>query len=81
MDATVSWEQSTLTAIGIKNNIETRLQIDNNVATVNGKKVTLDVAATVIDGSTLVPARFIAESLGADVEWDPHNRNVYINFD
>lgn len=44
--------------------------IDNPVAKVNGANVTLDQPATVLNGRTVVPARFIAESLGATVNWN-----------
>lgn len=37
---------------------------------VNGKEVVSDVPAQIINGRTLVPARPLAEALGAKVEWD-----------
>ncbi|OMF33746.1 hypothetical protein BK133_13215 [Paenibacillus sp. FSL H8-0548] len=40
--------------------------------------VALDAPATIIKGSTLVPVRFIAESLGADVKWDTTTSTVNI---
>ena len=45
---------------------------------VNGKTVTLDIAATKIKGRTFVPARFVAESFGADVKWDDSRKQVII---
>ena len=43
--------------------------VDNPVARVNGTNVTLDQSAAILNGRTVVPARFIAENLGAAVEW------------
>lgn len=40
--------------------------------------ITLDVPPTSKNGRIMVPARFIAESLGAQVEWDGKNRTVRI---
>ena len=45
------------------------------------EKIELDVAPQVIDGRTLVPARFIAEALGAKVEWDESTQTVNIYSD
>lgn len=40
--------------------------------------IILDVAPEIINGRTLVPVRFIAESAGVDVSWDSVGRNVNI---
>ena len=37
---------------------------------VNGQEIVPDVPPVIIDGRVMVPARFIAEPLGATVEWD-----------
>lgn len=44
----------------------------------NGMEVKTDVLPRIIDGRTLVPVRFIAEALGADVKWDDASRAVGI---
>jgi len=45
---------------------------------VNGKEVKTDVPPQIINGRTMVPVRFVAEALGADVEWDDANRAVVV---
>lgn len=45
---------------------------------VNGKEIACDVAPQVIQGRTMVPARYVAEALGAKVEWDKENNAVII---
>ncbi|MBQ9428658.1 MAG: copper amine oxidase N-terminal domain-containing protein [Clostridia bacterium] len=47
-----------------------KLTIGSNTAYVNGEAKTLDVAPLIENSRTLMPLRFIAESLGATVEWD-----------
>lgn len=42
------------------------------------REYTLDCAPTVLDGRTLVTARFVSEILGFDVDWDPQNMTVVI---
>ncbi|MDD3322167.1 MAG: copper amine oxidase N-terminal domain-containing protein [Paludibacter sp.] len=48
-------------------------------AKVNDKVMMLDVPATIIDGRTVVPVRFVAEATGADVEWDGSTRTLVID--
>jgi hypothetical protein len=45
---------------------------------VNGKVITSEVPPQIIDGSTMIPARALAESLGAKVIWDGGNNTVII---
>lgn len=45
------------------------IQIDNTTAYVNGVPYTLDVPARIIGNRTMVPARFVSESLGCVVTW------------
>ncbi len=59
------------------------LWIGKNTAIVNGVEVPIDpdnskVVPTVIEGRTMLPARFIAEALGKKVSWDAKERKVTI---
>ncbi|WP_170230360.1 stalk domain-containing protein [Aneurinibacillus danicus] len=45
---------------------------------VNGQNVQSDVPPQVINGRTMVPARPLAEALGAKVQWDSKNRAVIV---
>jgi len=54
------------------------LQIGTKYASVNGKKVDLDVAPQIINNYTYVPLRFISESLNASVEWDGTTKTIII---
>jgi hypothetical protein len=55
------------------------LTIGSTQATVSGQPVTMDVAPFVIGSRTLVPLRFVAQSLGANVNWDDSTSTVTIN--
>lgn len=46
--------------------------------TVFGKNVTNDTAPIIKNNRTMLPARFVAESLGAQVTWNDTERTVYI---
>lgn len=45
---------------------------------VNGKLVESDVPPQIINGRTMIPARPLAEALGADVRWDEENSAVVV---
>jgi hypothetical protein len=45
---------------------------------VNGAEVVSDVPPQIIDGHTMIPARPLAEALGAKVEWDAENYAVVV---
>lgn len=79
LDATVQWEGTTKTVTGMKGNTEVTLKIDDTSAYINDKLITLDVPATIVDGRTYVPARFVGEALGADVGWDGTKRRASVS--
>ena len=56
------------------------LTIGKKQATVNGKTVTLDVAPQLLNDRTMVPLRFVVESLGAIVEWEDVTQTVTIRY-
>lgn len=55
------------------------LTIGKTNVTVNGIQKTIDVPATVRNGRTYVPLRFISENMGASCEWDSKTATVFIN--
>lgn len=78
LGAEVTWDASTWTAYGVKDDTHVSIQINNPVAYVNKQAISLDVPAQMINNRTMVPARFISESLGAKVYWDPSTSTVRI---
>lgn len=78
LGAEVTWNDATQTVVGRQGNVTISLTIGNRNATVGGRAVALDQPAQIIAGRTMVPVRFIAESLGATVEWDDARRIVRI---
>lgn len=76
--ATVEWYGDTRTVKAYKDNDYIKLVIDSDIAYKNGKEFKLDVAPTIIDDRTLVPVRFVGESLGINVDWDNDTRTVIL---
>lgn len=80
LDADVSWDGdlNQVTVVDVWSNKEIVLVIGNRDAIVDGEQVQLEVSPVLSDGTTYVPVRFIAEALGATVDWDPEHRMVKI---
>jgi hypothetical protein len=78
MGMEVNWDGSQRLVTGAKEGLEIMLRIGEDKATVNGKKVELSQSARIINGSTMVPLRFVAESTGAFVYWDGFNREISV---
>ncbi|WP_127533476.1 stalk domain-containing protein [Paenibacillus kobensis] len=55
-----------------------KLTINKTAATVNGNTVKLDAAPIALSGVTYLPLRFIADSMGAQVEWDQAQKKVTV---
>ncbi len=81
MGANVDWDASTRTVIATRGDTNIQLPLGSRTATVNDRAVTLDVPAMSIRGRTMVPLRFVGESLGAYVTWVPNSRTVAISTD
>ena len=79
--ATVRYSGPTKTIQAAKGDTNIQLVLGEASAVVNGKSVTLDVPAQARNGTTLVPLRFVAESLGADVRFDGTAQVVAIRTD
>ena len=54
------------------------LTIGQKEATIDGKTVSNDVAPKIVNDRTMLPIRFIAERLGAKVDWINESRTVKI---
>jgi len=54
------------------------LPIGQRTVLVNGQPKSTDAPANIIQDRTMVPARFISETIGATVGWDPSDRRVTI---
>ena len=77
LGASVVYANGQINATG--NGRTVSLHIGSTQATVNGQPVTVDVAPFLVGARTLVPLRFIAQSLGATVDYNNGTRTVSIN--
>ncbi|WP_420795521.1 stalk domain-containing protein [Desulforamulus aeronauticus] len=78
LQAEVTWDQTTQTVTAVKDNFTLQLQVGSLVALRNGQPISLQVPGKIIESSTMVPLRFVSESLGAEVRWDEPSKTVVI---
>ncbi len=78
MGASVHWDAATSTIRAYRREDAIVLQLGNRTAWVNGPSRQLDVPPVAIAGRTMVPLRFVAEALGAEVGWVDATRTVTV---
>jgi hypothetical protein len=76
--AYVEWDPQLRIVTCRKENEEIQLHIGGKIAKKNGAEIAIDVPPRIMHGATMVPLRFIAESLGAKVDFDAGNNIVEI---
>jgi len=66
---TLQWDSATSTATGISSEVEISITIGSHQALVNGEEQNLDVPASIIKGKTMIPLRFLSQSMNYRVVW------------
>ncbi len=69
LGADVTWDGLTNTATASKGNITIKITTGSTSAYVNDALKTLDAAPTIVSGRTMVPLRFISESMKCTVDY------------
>lgn len=78
LGATVVWNSKNKVVTAKKGETEIKLTIDSKVATVNNKSIPLAQPAKVLNGSTMIPLRFVSEALDANIIWIQDTSTIYI---
>ncbi len=78
LGAEIEWDNDTETVTATKDGKVIKLTIGKDSAFVNGEEKTLDAPAQLKNDRTMVPLRFISESLGLKVDWSESNNLVII---
>ncbi|WP_449240623.1 N-acetylmuramoyl-L-alanine amidase [Desulfoscipio gibsoniae] len=79
LGAKVWFDSGVNAAFGQKDDLTIKLPINQKAAYKNNSQIQLDVAAQVVNGRTMVPLRFIGESLGCRV--DAHGTSAGLKVD
>ena len=78
LGAFVRYDSLTKTVTALRGGVNITLPVGSRRALIGDRAVTLEVPATIVGGSVLVPLRFVAEALGARVTYDVGTQSVAI---
>lgn len=78
LGAEIKWDNKTQTVTGTKDSTKVELTIGSKTAKKNGVSSQLIVAPKLVDGNTMIPLRYVSESLDMHVAWIASERQVYI---
>lgn len=79
LQADVVYDAPTRSIQATKGSKVVQLQLGSRTAIIDGRTLFLDVPADTIGGRTMVPLRFVSESLGAEVKWDGPTKTVKLS--
>lgn len=78
LGASLKWNAQAQSVVATKDETKVELTLGSKAAKKNGQVMNLDVPGQLVGSHTMVPIRFISESLGASVKWDSATQTVYI---
>jgi len=78
LGATLGWDGPTQTVTITRGETEIKLVIGSKNVSVNNVKQQLLATPKLIEGTTMVPLRFISENLDSDVDWNGPSRTVFV---
>ena len=79
LGADVEWNAEDRSLVATRGDRDVYLPVGSRLAQVEGRPVRLEAPALLVGDSILVPLRFIAESLGAEVKWDYRTQTVHVS--
>jgi hypothetical protein len=77
-DSNIQWNPVTQQVYLVQGSTTIDLAIGSTVLTVNGQASQMDVAPVIKDGRTYLPARWVADALGYQVDWNAQYKVVII---
>ncbi|MCX6083504.1 MAG: stalk domain-containing protein [Caldiserica bacterium] len=85
LGGTVAWDAGSRTVTISLDGTELKLVIGKSSALVNGKSTPVDstnpnVVPQILNSRTMLPLRFVAESLGTDVQWEDLTQTITITY-
>ncbi|MFC5446821.1 stalk domain-containing protein [Paenibacillus aestuarii] len=81
LGAGIEWNDADQSVIYKTKGMDIQLWLGRNRVLINGKELALDKPPVNLNGTSMVPLRFVSENLGAKVQYDPTTGNVVVNYD
>ncbi len=78
LGATLTWNAASQTVTAIRGTSKTVVTVGKKDAMVDGQVADVGTPPIVAEGRVMVPLRFLAQALGAKVEWQGADRTVAI---
>ncbi len=76
---TVSWDGATETVTGTGSGVTVKITVGSDTAYINNSEKKISVPAKIINGSTMVPLRFVSEAAGCTVHWEDATQKITIS--
>jgi sugar lactone lactonase YvrE len=85
LGGTVAWDAASQTVTISLDGTELKLFIGKSSALVNGTSTPIDstnpnVVPQILNSRTMLPLRFVAESLGADIQWEGSTQTITVTY-
>ncbi|MGI6307700.1 MAG: copper amine oxidase N-terminal domain-containing protein [Dethiobacteria bacterium] len=77
-DDNIIWDQATKAVTIFKGDRIAQVTISSKTMLVNGVTINMDVTPEITDGRTMLPIRWMAQALGASIDWDAETRTVTV---
>lgn len=74
----ITWDDSTQSVSLKKDNVSVGVSMGSSIININGTASQMDVAPLNRDARIYLPARYIAEAFGFNVDWDQEKQMVYV---
>lgn len=78
MGGVVDWDEINRIVQVTFEGVTVKLVIDSTTGYVNGQEKVMQIPAMIVQGKTMIPVRFVAESLSCTVGWEETGRAVLI---
>jgi len=74
----IIWDPVNATVTIFKGDRIAQMTIGSNILLVNGVQLTMDAVPEIVSGRTMLPVRWMAQALGATIEWDAETQQVTV---
>jgi hypothetical protein len=79
LGAKIEWDDTTKTVTAKKSDVIITYKIGSSTANRINEIIRIPVPGKLVDGTTMIPLRFVGEALGATISWDEHSQTVLIS--
>jgi hypothetical protein len=79
LGAKITWDDTTKTVTAKKADVVITYKIGSLTGNRNNEIIQIPVPGKLVEGTTMIPIRFVGEALGTIVGWDEHSQTVFIS--